>query len=217
MDSRCTKNRSIALTLEPVNLLSLCFEYCNPLVQWNCNRCTLTKSAIQSSSGPPYYCAPLKVHLSQNIRAAQLTCEIWWWSFSHPVPVPQTVCLDWFTKRFFATRSFTSLSLSWCVSRQKTRAHLWTTWALDVTAGAFNYGNVPGVLAWTAFLLRERSFNLKTDSGYFKTRRSDFLSFFLCPAWTSVSLTANHLPLGSWFGTHPTKQKTPGGWFQSVS
>jgi len=29
--------------LDPVNLLSLRFGYCSPLVQWDCNRCTVTK------------------------------------------------------------------------------------------------------------------------------------------------------------------------------
>ena len=28
---------------DPVNLLSLYFGYCSPLVQWNCNRCNVTK------------------------------------------------------------------------------------------------------------------------------------------------------------------------------
>jgi len=29
--------------LDPVNLLSLCFGYCSPLVQWDCNRYNVTK------------------------------------------------------------------------------------------------------------------------------------------------------------------------------
>ena len=35
-------------SLDPVNLLSLCFGYCSPLVQWDCNRCNKS-----SSSRPP--------------------------------------------------------------------------------------------------------------------------------------------------------------------
>jgi len=30
-------------SLDPVNVLSVCFEYCSPLVQWDCNRYNVTK------------------------------------------------------------------------------------------------------------------------------------------------------------------------------
>jgi len=30
-------------SLGPVNLLSLCFGYCRPLVEWDCSKCKVTK------------------------------------------------------------------------------------------------------------------------------------------------------------------------------
>jgi len=42
IDVRCI-NRPVPGSLDLVNPLALCFGYCNPLVQRDCKRCTLTK------------------------------------------------------------------------------------------------------------------------------------------------------------------------------